>query len=335
MGGTTAAGRWRAARRPRGDAAREPRPRQQLHRPQDRGRQGARRRAAAAVRRLRAGRRGRRDAPATPAASAAATSDPPALHGLDQIRFPRRGRGASRSRCCAGCCSPSSCCSRCSLVYSATQLRVDAGFSKMVPLEHEYMRTFTEYQKTFGGANRVLVALRVKGAGGDIYTPGVHARAEGRDRRRLLHPRRRSGDGDLAVHAQCPLHRGRRGGLRRRQRRAGDFPRHAGRSRDSAPERAQVGQRRATGGERLPRRPDPRRAARGRSGIRAAPELPRGRQAARSGARQVPERPDRRAHHRLREGGRRHHRRRHRRARVLRRRLRHHGRFCCTSTRTR
>ena len=57
------------------------------------------------------------------------------------------------------------------LVYSATQLRVDAGFSKMVPLEHEYMRTFTEYQKTFGGANRVLVALRVKGAGGDIYTP--------------------------------------------------------------------------------------------------------------------------------------------------------------------
>ncbi len=57
------------------------------------------------------------------------------------------------------------------LVWSATQLKVDAGFSKMVPLEHEYMRTFTEYQKTFGGANRVLVALRVKGAGGDIYTP--------------------------------------------------------------------------------------------------------------------------------------------------------------------
>ena len=57
------------------------------------------------------------------------------------------------------------------LVYSATQLKVDAGFNKMVPLEHEYMRTFTEYQKTFGGANRVLVALRVKGADGDIYTP--------------------------------------------------------------------------------------------------------------------------------------------------------------------
>lgn len=55
------------------------------------------------------------------------------------------------------------------LVYSATQLKVDAGFNKMVPLEHEYMRTFSEYQKTFGGANRVLVALRVKTPGSDIY----------------------------------------------------------------------------------------------------------------------------------------------------------------------
>jgi hypothetical protein len=57
------------------------------------------------------------------------------------------------------------------LVYSATHLKVDAGFSKMVPLEHEYMRTFTAYQKTFGGANRVLVALRVKVPGAEIYTP--------------------------------------------------------------------------------------------------------------------------------------------------------------------
>ncbi|MDH5285480.1 MAG: MMPL family transporter [Betaproteobacteria bacterium] len=56
------------------------------------------------------------------------------------------------------------------LAWSASQLRVDAGFNKMVPLEHEYMRTFTAYQKVFGGANRVLVALRVRGPG-DIYTP--------------------------------------------------------------------------------------------------------------------------------------------------------------------
>jgi predicted RND superfamily exporter protein len=53
------------------------------------------------------------------------------------------------------------------LIWSATHLKVDAGFQKMIPLEHEYMQTFTAYQKTFGGANRVLVALRQHE--GDIY----------------------------------------------------------------------------------------------------------------------------------------------------------------------
>lgn len=56
------------------------------------------------------------------------------------------------------------------LGMSASQLRVDAGFAKMIPLEHPYMQTFTEYQKTFGGANRVLIALRTKD-GKDIYNP--------------------------------------------------------------------------------------------------------------------------------------------------------------------
>jgi uncharacterized protein len=46
--------------------------------------------------------------------------------------------------------------------YTATWLRVDAGFSKTIPLEHEYMQVFTAYQKTFGGANRVLVAVMEK-----------------------------------------------------------------------------------------------------------------------------------------------------------------------------
>ena len=48
------------------------------------------------------------------------------------------------------------------LGYSATQLRVDAGFNKMIPLTHPYMKTFTEYQQTFGGANRVVVVLMQK-----------------------------------------------------------------------------------------------------------------------------------------------------------------------------
>jgi uncharacterized protein len=55
------------------------------------------------------------------------------------------------------------------LSWSATQLKVDAGFQKMIPLKHEYMSTFVDYQKTFGGANRILVALRQKD--GDIYNP--------------------------------------------------------------------------------------------------------------------------------------------------------------------
>ncbi len=55
-------------------------------------------------------------------------------------------------------------------VYTATLLRVDAGFNKMIPLQHEYMKVFTEYQKTFGGANRVLVAVMQKD-GKEIYNP--------------------------------------------------------------------------------------------------------------------------------------------------------------------
>ncbi len=55
------------------------------------------------------------------------------------------------------------------LGLSASRLQVDAGFEKMIPLEHEYMQTFMAYRNTFGGANRVLVALRTHR--GDIYDP--------------------------------------------------------------------------------------------------------------------------------------------------------------------
>jgi len=55
------------------------------------------------------------------------------------------------------------------LAYSATHLRVDAGFNKMIPLQHPYMQTFTLYQKSFGGANRVLVAVMQKD--GDMFNP--------------------------------------------------------------------------------------------------------------------------------------------------------------------
>lgn len=42
---------------------------------------------------------------------------------------------------------------------AASQLRIDAGFRKQLPLQHEYMQTFVDYEVEFGGANRVFVAL--------------------------------------------------------------------------------------------------------------------------------------------------------------------------------
>lgn len=60
--------------------------------------------------------------------------------------------------------------------YSATNLRIDAGFSKLLPLNHEYMKTFNDHGKEFGGANRVLIALMAKG--GDIFTPEFFATLE-------------------------------------------------------------------------------------------------------------------------------------------------------------
>lgn len=51
--------------------------------------------------------------------------------------------------------------------YFAVHLRVDASFNKSLPLDHDYIRTFTKYQREFGGANRVLVALMA--ADGDMF----------------------------------------------------------------------------------------------------------------------------------------------------------------------
>jgi predicted RND superfamily exporter protein len=52
--------------------------------------------------------------------------------------------------------------------YGLTKLHVDASFSKHLPLQHEYMQTFMEYRSEFGGANRVLVALRARD--GNMFT---------------------------------------------------------------------------------------------------------------------------------------------------------------------
>ena len=60
------------------------------------------------------------------------------------------------------------------LALSATRLEVQAGFTKMLPLKHPYMQTFLKYQQDFGGANKVLVA--VKAREGNVFNAAALAK---------------------------------------------------------------------------------------------------------------------------------------------------------------
>ncbi|MBB1381891.1 RND family transporter [Shewanella sp. SR41-2] len=55
------------------------------------------------------------------------------------------------------------------LGYQASQLKMDAAFSKNIPLNHSYMQTYTKHQKDFGGANSIMVA--VEDTSGNIFIP--------------------------------------------------------------------------------------------------------------------------------------------------------------------
>jgi predicted RND superfamily exporter protein len=52
---------------------------------------------------------------------------------------------------------------------AVTGLHIDAGFTKLLPLRHEYMQTYVKHREQFGGANNVLIALVARE--GDIFTP--------------------------------------------------------------------------------------------------------------------------------------------------------------------
>jgi uncharacterized protein len=56
------------------------------------------------------------------------------------------------------------------LGYSASQIKLDPGFLKLIPVRHPYMRTMFDYLQHFSDANMLLVNLRWKGEG-DIYNP--------------------------------------------------------------------------------------------------------------------------------------------------------------------
>ncbi len=53
--------------------------------------------------------------------------------------------------------------------WFASRLHIDAGFTKLVPLNHPYMETFLQHREEFGGANHVVVALVARQ--GDMFTP--------------------------------------------------------------------------------------------------------------------------------------------------------------------
>jgi len=55
------------------------------------------------------------------------------------------------------------------LGYSASKLQVGAGFEKMIPVNHEYMSTYFKYRDTFGGANKIQVAVVARD--GNMFTP--------------------------------------------------------------------------------------------------------------------------------------------------------------------
>jgi len=53
--------------------------------------------------------------------------------------------------------------------WQATHLKIDAGFAKLLPLKHPYMQTYLEYREAYGGANKIVIAIKAKE--GDIFTP--------------------------------------------------------------------------------------------------------------------------------------------------------------------
>ncbi|MEI6893091.1 MAG: MMPL family transporter [Colwellia sp.] len=52
-------------------------------------------------------------------------------------------------------------------LFQATHIKLDASFTKNIPLNHEYMKTYLKHRENFGGANNILISVcDVKG---DIF----------------------------------------------------------------------------------------------------------------------------------------------------------------------
>ena len=53
------------------------------------------------------------------------------------------------------------------LLFQATQIKLDASFTKNIPLNHQYMKTYLKHSENFGGANNILIS--VCNSEGDIF----------------------------------------------------------------------------------------------------------------------------------------------------------------------
>jgi len=53
------------------------------------------------------------------------------------------------------------------LMYQASQIKMGASFTKNIPLNHAYMKTYLKHQQNFGGANNILIS--VCNTKGDIF----------------------------------------------------------------------------------------------------------------------------------------------------------------------
>ncbi|MBU2871642.1 MMPL family transporter [Colwellia sp. E2M01] len=52
-------------------------------------------------------------------------------------------------------------------MFQATQIKLDASFTKNIPLNHSYMKTYLKHRANFGGANNILIS--VCDSRGDIF----------------------------------------------------------------------------------------------------------------------------------------------------------------------
>lgn len=57
----------------------------------------------------------------------------------------------------------------CFMGYHGLKLKMDAGFEKLLPFNHEYIKTLQHYESDFGSGNQIIVALIQKQ--GDIFNP--------------------------------------------------------------------------------------------------------------------------------------------------------------------